>query len=51
MLLSTAFVNDDGSVAVVVMNPTDETGPYHLTVGDRAVTIEARPHSIQTVVF
>jgi glucosylceramidase len=51
MLLSTAFVDEDGSVAVVVMNPTDQAGQYHLTVGQAAVTITARPHSIQTVVF
>ena len=51
MLLSTAFVNEDGSVAVVVMNPTDEGGRYHLTVGTTSVTIPTRPHSIQTVVF
>ena len=51
MLLSTAFRNEDGSVAVVVMNPTDDGGEYHLTVGDAAVTITARPHSIQTLVF
>lgn len=51
MLLTTAFVNDDGTVAVVVMNPTPKGGQYFLTVGSRSVEIGARPHSIQTVVF
>jgi glucosylceramidase len=51
MLLSTAFENEDGSVAVVVMNPTDDAAEYHLTVGDSAVTVPIAAHAIQTVVF
>ena len=51
MLLTTAFVNEDGTVAVVVMNPTPKGGQYFLTVGSVSVEISARPHSIQTVVF
>ena len=51
MLLTTAFRNPDGTVAVVVMNPTARGGPYHLTVGRSAVEITSPPHSIQTVVF
>jgi glucosylceramidase len=51
MLLTTAFVNPDGTVAVVVMNPTAKGGDYNLVVGSAAVQISSRPHSIQTVVF
>lgn len=51
MLLATAFVNDDGGVAVVVMNPTSDSARYHLAVGDSSVEISSLPHSIQTVVF
>ncbi|NIM50729.1 MAG: glycosyl hydrolase [Gemmatimonadales bacterium] len=51
MLLTTAFVNEDGTVAVVVMNPTPRGGQYHLTVGSSSVEISALPHSIQTVMF
>ena len=51
MLLTTAFVNDDGTVAVVVMNPTPRSGQYFLVVGSASVEISSRPHSIQTVVF
>ncbi len=51
MLLTTAFVNEDGTVAVVVMNPTPKGGQYFLTVGSASVEITARAHSIQTVVF
>jgi len=51
MLLATGFVNEDGSVVVVVMNETDEAGRYALTIGDAAFEVDAPPHSIQTVVF
>jgi len=51
MLLTTAFVNEDGTVAVVVMNPTPRGGQYFLVVGASSVEISSRPHSIQTVVF
>ena len=50
-LLTTAFVNPDGTVAVVVMNPTANAAPYNLVVGAASMEITARPHSIQTVVF
>ncbi len=51
MLLATGFVNEDGTVVVVVMNPTDQYGDYHLTVGSSSIAIGTLPHSIQTVVF
>jgi len=51
MLLTTAFINDDGTIAVVVMNPTSQDGRYHLTVGGSAVEVRSPAHSIQTVVF
>jgi glucosylceramidase len=51
MLLATAFVNPDGTVAVVVMNQTAQGGQYQLTVGSASAQINAPPHSIQTVVF
>lgn len=51
MLLTTAFINEDGKVAVVVMNPTATAGEYNLVVGPASVQIASRPHSIQTVVF
>jgi len=51
MLLTTAFLNEDGTVVVVVMNPTPREGQYHLTVGSSSVEVSAPPHSIQTVIF
>jgi hypothetical protein len=47
MLLTTAFINADGTVAVVVIIRR-LVGQYHLTIG--AFVIGCR-HSIQTVVF
>src|SRR5256886_2870363 len=48
MLLATAFVNLDGTVAVVVMNPTARGGQYSVVVGSSSVEIGSRPHSLQT---
>jgi glucosylceramidase len=51
MLLTTAFINADGTVAVVVMNPTAHGGQYEIVVGASSVRVNSLPHSIQTVVF
>ncbi|MCB0580320.1 MAG: glycoside hydrolase family 30 protein [Phaeodactylibacter sp.] len=50
-LLATAFLNPDGSVAVVVMNPTEEKIGYRLYVGGQAVEAESLPHSIATLIY
>ena len=50
-LLSTAFLNPNGKVTVVVMNPTDKEAPYWLWVGGNAAEVKSLPHSIQTLVF
>ncbi|HEX5601186.1 MAG TPA: glycoside hydrolase family 30 beta sandwich domain-containing protein, partial [Pyrinomonadaceae bacterium] len=50
-LLSTAFLNPDGSVAVVVMNKTDKKMTYYLWMDGQAAELESLPHSIQTLVF
>jgi glucosylceramidase len=50
-LLSTAFVNPDGKVSVVVMNKTDQKIPYFLWVDGNAAEVSSLPHSIQTLVF
>jgi glucosylceramidase len=51
MLLSTAFINSDGKVVVVVMNNTEKKGKYNLCVGSEYAEIETLPHSIQTLVL
>jgi glucosylceramidase len=50
-LLSTAFINPDGKISVVVMNKGDQNVPYYLWVGGKAVEVNSLPHSIQTLVF
>lgn len=50
-LLTTGFKNPDGTIAVVVMNETNEKLPYRMYVGDKAVEAVSLPHSIVTLVF
>jgi len=50
-LLSTAFINPDGKVSVVVMNKSDQKVPYYLWVAGKAAELNSLPHSIQTLVF
>jgi glucosylceramidase len=50
-LLSTAFVNPDGKVSVVVMNKTDQKITYNLWLDGNAAEATSLPHSIQTLVF
>jgi glucosylceramidase len=50
-LLTTAFINENGNLAVVVMNPTAEKFPYRLYIGTKAVETTSLPHSINTLVI
>lgn len=50
-LLTTGFVNPDGTLAVVVMNQTNEKIPYRMYLGNRAVTLTSLPHSIATLIL
>lgn len=50
-LLTTAFLNPDGKIAVVVMNPTGQKIPFRLWLDGRAAETESLPHSISTLVF
>jgi glucosylceramidase len=50
-LLSTAFINPDGKVSVVVMNQGDEKITYYLWIEGRAAEVNSLPRSIQTLVF
>jgi glucosylceramidase len=49
-LLTTAFANTDGSIAVVVMNQSDKPTTYNLCMGFNAVETTILPHAIQTLV-
>lgn len=50
-LKTTAFINTDGTVAVVVLNPTNEKISYNILLGARAATTTALPHSIATLLL
>jgi glucosylceramidase len=50
-LLTTAFKNTDGSIAVVVMNDGDKKLDYQLYMKGKAAETTALPHSISTLVF
>ena len=50
-LITTAFKNTDGSIAVVVMNGTDEKIDYQLYMKGKAAQTSSLPHSISTLVF
>jgi len=50
-LLTTAFLNPDGSIAVVVMNSTDKEQPFFLWCDGQAAKAVSPAHSIQTLVF
>jgi glucosylceramidase len=49
-LITTAFLNTDGKIAVVVMNQSNDTIPYHLWMAGQAAVVTSLPHSIQTLV-
>ena len=49
-LITTAFLNTDGKIAVVVMNQSKEKISYRLWIGGQAAEITSLPHSIQTLV-
>ncbi len=49
-LLTTAYQNPDGSLAVVVMNKTDEKINYLLWIKGQAAHITSNAHSIETLI-
>ena len=50
-LKTTAFVNTDGSIAVMVLNLTDQAQPYRLWINGKAAATTSLPHSIMTLVL
>lgn len=49
-LLATGFVNQDGKLATIVMNPTDKAITYNYYVGTASAQVEIPAHAIQTLV-
>ncbi len=50
-LLTTAFLNKDGKLIVVVMNQGEKKTPYYLWIAGKAVELSSLPHSIATMVI
>lgn len=50
-LQTTAFLNKDGSIAIVVLNTTGEKLPYRLILKGKEAVTESLPHSISTLVI
>jgi len=50
-LLTTAFLNTDGRIAVIVMNPTDEKIDYRLYLAGKQAPVTSLPHSISTIMI
>ena len=50
-LLTTAFLNKDGTIAVVVMNISDAEQPFYLSMGGKAAQTSSPAHSIMTLVI
>jgi glucosylceramidase len=49
-LQTTAFVNKDGKLAVIIMNPTDKEINYHLWISGKSTKTNSLPHSISTLI-
>lgn len=49
--LTTAFMNEDGKMVVVVMNQSNKKIPYKLWIGGKAADITSLPHSIASIVL
>jgi len=50
-LQSTSFINEDGSLALIVMNQSDTEITYRLFVDDQQIRINIEAHAMQTVVL
>ena len=50
-LLSTSFLNENGKMVTVVMNPTEEKIIYKLYVGNQSFQEEILPHAMQTLLY
>jgi len=50
-LQTTAFVNKDGSIVVIVMNTTDEPMHYQLTMKGQSAAAESLSHSISSIII
>ncbi len=50
-LLSTSYLNEDGTMVTVVMNRSNQKIDYKLYIGMKAVKETVLPHAIQTLIY
>lgn len=50
-LLSTAFINEDGSIAIVTMNQSDKALQYSITIAEKKAEVHLPAHGIQTILL
>ncbi len=50
VLMTSAFLNRDGKIAVVILNLTDQPQAFNLRLGDKAAKSNSPAHSIMTLV-
>jgi glucosylceramidase len=50
-LLTAAFLNKDGRIAVIVMNPSDTEEPFYLWIQGKVAQTSSPAHSIMTFVI
>lgn len=50
-LMSTAFLNNDGKLAIIVMNRTKDEIPYYIWINGEAAETKSLPHSISTFII
>ena len=48
---STTFMNSDGQLITVVMNPTDEKITYKLIIGTSEVQLDIKPRAMQSLIY
>ncbi|HEX7585847.1 MAG TPA: glycoside hydrolase family 30 protein, partial [Prolixibacteraceae bacterium] len=49
-LQTTAFINPDGKIVVVILNLSDEKLPFRLCISGKAASVASLPHSIMTII-
>ena len=49
--MTTAFINEDGSIVIVVMNQGDTEISYSVTMNLKTAALNSPAHSIQTIVL
>ncbi len=50
-VLTTAFLNEDGKLVIIIMNETDKIGNYRLILGSQTLENTIPAHAIQTLLY